>query len=79
MIAEKVDLINTVKWVGLNVDVNPCVESRHVLHERPLCFRYAGKEELGLEMIFPRLKFSQYYVPVKQRQESGLRPEIIVA
>jgi hypothetical protein len=39
VIAEKVDLINTVKGVALNVDVNTCVESRHVLHERPLAVR----------------------------------------
>jgi outer membrane receptor for Fe3+-dicitrate len=33
--AEKTDLINTVRCVGLNLDVNNSAGSRHVLHERP--------------------------------------------
>jgi hypothetical protein len=37
--AKKIDVINTVKCVGLNVDVNPRGKSRHVQHGRPLFLR----------------------------------------
>jgi len=39
--AKKIELKITLKHEGLNVDVNPCVESRHVPHGRVLCFVWA--------------------------------------
>jgi len=33
--AKKMDLINTLKYVGLREDINSFVESMHALHERP--------------------------------------------
>ncbi len=41
MNTKKIGLKITLKHEGLNVDVNPCVESRHVPHGRVLCFVWA--------------------------------------
>lgn len=51
MDAKKIGLENTGKCVGVNVDVNPCVEPRHVLHERPIfhIFHHAGGLSLCLD------------------------------
>jgi len=43
---KKIGLKNTGKCVGVNVDVNPCVEPRHVLHERPI-FQETNVTESG--------------------------------
>ena len=39
--AKEIELKISLKHEGLNVDVNPCVESRHVPHGRVLCFVWA--------------------------------------
>jgi len=41
MNGKKKGLKITLKHEGRNVDVNPCVESRHVPHSRILCFVWA--------------------------------------